>query len=90
MGADKFEMTLTDTLITECARFLHTNVGLGPFFADALGILDHFTVIANAWDPEKLAGTLEAIFGGLERKGFINIKRNVVATTNVFVVLEHR
>ena len=45
---EKFKMTLTGNLITACACFLHTNVGLGPFFTDALGILDHFTVIADA------------------------------------------
>ena len=28
---EKFGMTLTDNLITACACFLHTNVGLGPF-----------------------------------------------------------
>jgi hypothetical protein len=58
-------------LITDCVGGLHSNVGLGPFFAETLGLLDYFH--ANDWNSELLAGTLEAIFGGLERKGFTNI-----------------
>ena len=81
IAKDVFEqlgMTLCDNFIADCAGFLHTNVGLGPFFADALGILDHFTLTADRWNPEKLAGTLEAIFGGLERKGLTNIIKSLV------------
>ena len=60
-------MTVGEPLSLACAAGLHSNVGLGPFFAEALGLLDHFH--ADLWNDELIAGTLEAIFGGLERKG---------------------
>ena len=76
---EKLHMKVEKPLIEYCASFLHSNKGLGPFFADALGLLDHFTLGEGVcWNQENMAGTLEAICGGLEQKGLINVLKALV------------
>ena len=55
-------------LCQTCAESLHGKLEFGPFFAEALGLMDHFSESAElGWNQESLAHSLDAIFGGLIR-----------------------
>ena len=67
---------------------LHSNIGLGPFFTEALGLLEFFW--AEQWDAELLAGAFEATLGGLERAGCINVISGLVQYGMSIVMLASR